>query len=346
MSLVELNQRSEQIFSYIVEKYLHSGLPVGSKQVLTELGLDVSSATIRNVMATLENQGLLFAPHTSAGRIPTNYGLKFYIDGLMEIGDVEQGDKSQIDQICHEAGATTQDMLEQAGQMLSGLSQHLGLVLAPKQDKPIKQIQFMSIAPGQALVVIVSQDGLIENRLIEMGRDVKNSELERLSNFLNDICAGKTISQLSSVIEETLKQTRLDLDTITTDLVTKGLAVSTFDQRDEQHLIIKGQSKILEDVQAIEDIDRAKNLFELIEDQQRMMQLVQSTNEGEGVKVYLGAENEVFNHTGWSMMIAPYKNSDNNIIGALGVIGPTRLNYGRIIPILDYTSRVITRLIG
>jgi heat-inducible transcriptional repressor len=346
MSLVELNQRSEQVFSHIVENYLHLGAPIGSKQVLTELGLDVSSATIRNVMATLENQGLLYAPHTSAGRIPTHRGLKLYVDGLMEIGDVDHHDKSHIDQMCNDVGASTQEMLERASLVLSGLSQHMGLVMAPKQDKPIKQIQFVSIAPEQALVVIVNSDGLIENRLIDLGRDVKPSELERLTNFLNDICVGRTIGEVSGVIKQTLQRNRHDLDEITADLVTKGLAVSTSDRNAAQHLIIKGQSRLLEDVQAIEDLDRARDLFDMIEDQQRMMQLVQSTSEGEGVKVYLGAENDVFTHAGWSMMVAPYKNADNNIIGALGVIGPTRLNYGRIIPILDYTSRVLTRLIG
>ena len=346
MSLAELNQRSEQIFSYIVENYLRAGQPIGSKQILSDLHLDVSSATIRNVMVALESKGLLFSPHVSAGRVPTNAGLKFYIDGLMEIGDVDQGDKAQIDHMCNEAGATSKEMLERAGQMLSGLSQHLGLVLVPKQDKPIKQIQFMRIAPGQALVVIVSEDGLIENRLIELKQDVKASELERLSNFLNDICIGKTISELSAVITVELQKSQMNLDALTNALVLKGLAVSTADRANEQHLIIRGQSRLLEDVQAIEDLDRARDLFELIEDQQRMMNLVHSTNEGDGVKVYLGAENDVFNHAGWSMMIAPYKNADNNIIGALGVIGPTQLNYGRIIPILDYTSRVLTRLIG
>lgn len=346
MSLAELNQRSEQIFGYIVENYLRAGQPIGSKQILSDLQLDVSSATIRNVMVVLESKGLLFSPHISAGRVPTNAGLKFYIDGLMEIGSVDQGDKAQIDDMCSEAGATTKEMLERAGQVLSGLSQHLGLVLAPKQDKPIKQIQFMRIAPGQALVVIVSDDGLIENRLIELKHDVKTSELERLSNFLNDICVGKTIDELSVVIMDELEKSQMHLDALTNDLVIKGLAVSTADRANEQHLIIRGQSRLLEDVQAIEDLDRARDLFELIEDQQRMMNLVRSTNAGDGVKVYLGAENDVFNHAGWSMMIAPYKNADNNIIGALGVIGPTRLNYGRIIPILDYTSRVLTRLIG
>ncbi|MCS5596593.1 MAG: heat-inducible transcriptional repressor HrcA [Alphaproteobacteria bacterium] len=346
MSMIELNERSEYIFSYIVENYLRMGMPIGSKQVLADLALDVSSATIRNVMASLESQGLIIAPHTSAGRIPTSRGLKFYIDGLMEIGDLDQQDKAHIDQICAQAGETTNDMLNRAGQTLSGLSQHLGLVLAPKLDKAVRQIQFVKIAPAQALVVIVSTDGLIENRLIELDKDVSESELQRLSNFINELCAGRTIGDISRTLADAMKKNRIHLDQITTDLVTKGLAVATTNQANEPHLIIKGQSKLLEDVQAIEDVERARDLFTLIEDQQRMMQLVQSTSDGDGVKVYLGAENDIFNHAGWSMMIAPYKNADNNIIGALGVIGPTRLNYGRIIPILDYTSRVLTKLIG
>lgn len=346
MSMIELNERSEYIFSYIVENYLRLGMPIGSKQVLSDLGLDVSSATIRNVMASLETQGLIISPHTSAGRIPTSRGLKFYIDGLMEIGDIDQSDKARIDLMCAEAGHTTHDMLDRAGQMLSGLSQHLGLVLAPKLDKPVRQIQFVKFAPAQALVVIVSADGLIENRLIEMDRDFNESELQRLSNFINELCAGRTIGDISKTLSAAINENRIHLDQITRDLVTKGLAVATTNHANEPHLIIKGQSRLLEDVQAMEDLERARDLFALIEDQQRMMHLVQSTNEGEGVKVYLGAENDIFNHAGWSMMIAPYKNADNNIIGALGVIGPTRLNYGRIIPILDYTSRVLTKLIG
>lgn len=346
MSITELNQRSQHIFGYIVENYLRSGQPVGSKQVLSDLSLDVSSATIRNVMASLEGQGLLFAPHTSAGRIPTQTGLRFYLDGLMQIGEIDQSDKAEIDALCMDAGETTLTMLDKASQKLSGLSQQMGLVLAPKQDKPIKQIQFMKISDYQALAVIVLQDGLVENRLVALEKNVPASELERLSNFLNSICVDHTIQELSSVIDRSIEQSEKDLALLTDMLVKKGVAVETLDVNEHQHLIIKGQSRLLEDLQAVEDIDRARDLFSLLEDQQRMMALVNSANEGEGVKVYLGAENDVFNQAGWTMMISPYKNAENNIIGALGVIGPTRLNYGRIIPILDYTSRVLTKMIG
>lgn len=343
--ITELNDRSRAIFRAIVDSYMQSGDPIGSRTIARLAGLNLSPATIRNVMADLETAGLLYAPHTSAGRLPTQQGLRLYIDGLMEIGDLAAEERAEIEARCKSAGQSLPRMMEQAGAMLAGLSAAAGIVVAPKTDKPVRQIQFVPLEPGKVLVVLVLNDGMVENRVMDVAADTSQSALTAAANFLNARLSGKTLAVARTEIEEDINANRAQLDAITAALVRKGLALEPQGAA-EGHIIVRGQSRLLEDVRALEDLERARQLLAALEEQETMARLLEATQGAEGIQIYIGAENGVFEHSGWSMVISPYKTAENRIIGAIGVIGPTRLNYSRIIPIVDYTSQVMGRLLG
>lgn len=343
--ITELNERSRAVFRVIVDSYMQSGDPVGSRTIAKLAGLNLSPATIRNVMADLEGLGLLCAPHTSAGRMPTPQGLRLYVDGLMEIGDLPAEERAAIEARCAAAGQSLPRMMEQAGTMLAGLSAAAGIVVAPKTDKPIKQIQFVGLEPGRVLIVLVTQDGMVENRVMEVAQDTSPAALNAATNFLNARLAGRTLAEAGAEIEQEITQNRAQLDALTTALVQRGLALAP-PVAAEGHIIVRGQSRLLEDVRALEDLERARHLLAALEEQETMARLLESTQGAEGIQIYIGAENSVFEHSGWSMVISPYKSAENRIIGAIGVIGPTRLNYSRVIPIVDYTSKVMGRLLG
>jgi heat-inducible transcriptional repressor len=343
----ELNQRSRDIFRYIVDSYLAGGDPVGSKTIAQHLGqhqsMSISPATIRNVMADLEEAGLLYAPHTSAGRMPTQQGLRFYVDGLMQVGHLSADERQYIETSCTPSGRSVNQILEQASTMISGLSGSAGIVIAPKTDKPIRQIQFVRLKDTQALVVLVMQDGLVENRVMDIDRDITSSALVMAANYLNDRLAGRTLNDARLLIEREIAENRAQLDSITTRLVRDGIALPT--DKNNGVIIVRGQSKLLDDVRAVEDLENARTLLSALEEQETMMRLLSATHGAQGIQIYIGTENQMFSHSGWSMVISPYR-SEDRIIGAIGVIGPTRLNYGRVIPIVDYTSRVVERLLG
>ncbi|MBU0860095.1 MAG: heat-inducible transcriptional repressor HrcA, partial [Alphaproteobacteria bacterium] len=285
------------------------------------------------------------APHTSAGRMPTQQGLRLYVDGLMEIGDLGAEERAVIEARCQAAGQSLPRMMEHASTMLAGLSAAAGLVLAPKTDKPIRQVQFVQLDPERVLIVLVTNDGMVENRVMEVSADTSPSMLIAAANFLNARVAGKTLSAVRAEVEAEIADNRAQLDALTAVLVRRGLALEP-QVANEGHIIIRGQSRLLEDVRAIEDLERARHLLAALEEQETMARLLESTQGAEGIQIYIGAENSVFEHSGWSMVISPYKTAENRIIGAIGVIGPTRLNYSRIIPIVDYTSKVMGRLLG
>jgi heat-inducible transcriptional repressor len=346
----ELNERSRGIFRVIVDSYMETGAPVGSQTISQRTGLNLSPATIRNVMAELETAGLLFAPHTSAGRMPTQQGLRLYIDGLMEFGDIGHEERAQIEANCVTAGSSLPQMFEQASLMLSGLSAAAGLVIAPKTDKPIKHLQFVPLHDKSALIVIVTEDGMVENRVMDLPFGATEAELTAATNYLNSHLIGRTLSQAQITIQEDITLNRSQLDALTLDLVQRGLAISpaplsAHPHHFDGHIIVKGQSHLLNDLKAIEDLERARNLLAALEEKELMARLLQSTQNADGVQIFIGAQNSIFNHSGWSMILSPYKSEQNNIIGAIGVIGPLRLNYSRIIPLVDYTSKVMGRLL-
>lgn len=342
--ITEINERSQYVFKHIVDSYMRDGSPVGSKTIAQETELELSPASIRNIMADLEQLDLLYAPHISAGRLPTQKGLRLYIDGMMEIGDLSKEEQETIDKACQSHDHNIQDLLDQTSHLLSGLSRCASLVVAPKSNKPVKQIQFVKLQPRKILVIVVSEEDNVENRLLELEQEVPQSSLDQASNFINAKLQGKTLDQAYNDINVDLKEQRHQLDKLTQRLVRKGLVIPGNASQDN-YLFIKGQSHLLNDVKALEELEKAKELLAALEEKETMAGLLDSMKEAHGIQIFLGTENEVFSHSGWSVILSPHKTNDK-IIGAIGVIGPMRINYGKIIPIVDYTSQIIQKIIG
>ena len=341
----ELNERSREIFRLIVDGYVQTGDPVGSRTISRRLGQNLSPATIRNVMADLEEAGLLYAPHTSAGRLPTEVGLRLFVDGLLEVGRLGEEERRGIESLCAARGKSLAQALEEATAALSGLSHCAGIVVVPKQDRPLKHLEFIHLGPGRALVVLVTEDGLVENRVVEVPLGVPPAALVSAANYLNARLVGRTLEEAGTQIAAEIEANRAQLDELTTRLVETGLA-SWAGGDQGSALIVRGQANLLGDVTALADLERLRRLFEMLEGRETMLRLLEASRKGEGVQIYIGAENPLFGVAGCSMVIAPYHNSREQILGAIGVIGPTRINYARIIPMVDYTAKMIGRLIG
>lgn len=341
----ELNERSREIFRYIVDSYLSTGTPVGSRTISREAGIQLSPASIRNTMADLEDAGLLFSPHTSAGRLPTEQGLRLYIDGLMQVGNLSKEERKEIDAACAAADRPVDEVLSSTTTLLSGLSSCASLVIAPKSSSPIKQIQFTQLAPRKVLTILLLANGLVENRILELEDDVTSSILAAAANYLNAKLDGRSVAETETLIKQEIEDNKTQLDTITQRLVEKGIAMPASGNADGR-IIIRGQSRLLEDVKALEDLESARTLLSYLEEQNNMLNLLGSVDTAEGVQIFIGAENKIFDQSGWSLIISPYKNQEEQIIGAIGVIGPTRLDYDRIIPMVDYTSRIVGKVVG
>lgn len=341
--ITELNERSREIFRRIVNSYLESGVPVGSTTLSKLESINLSSASIRNVMSDLEELGLLESPHTSAGRIPSEQGLRLYVDGLMELGGLSTDEQKTIESACLVKGLSMPDMMNKATNMLSNLANCASLVIAPQLQKPVKQIQFVPLEPGKALIVLVLQNGMVENRIMDVPRTISPHAFEAASNYLNTKLSGKTVDQVRAQILEDIKSNRSKLDQITARLVQNGIDVKP--SQNNAHIIVRGQSHLLGDVKAIEDLERARALLGYLEEQENMLGIVKSVETAQGVQIFIGSENKFFAQSGWSFIVSPYRDTDEEIIGAIGVIGPTRLDYDRIIPMVDYTSQILTRLI-
>jgi heat-inducible transcriptional repressor len=342
-----LNDRSREVLKHIVDAYVETGAPVGSRTLSRSLGLGLSPATIRNVMADLEDLGLLFAPHTSAGRLPTDMGLRLFVDGLLEIGNLTKDERAHIESQVAGQGRSLSEVLEEASETISGLSRCAGLVVAPKMGEPLKHIEFVSLGPGRALVVMISVSGVVENRIIDVPAGMPASALVEASNYLSARLTGRTLEEAQTDILKELEQQRAELDQLTSGVVERGLASwGGASGGRGGALILRGQSQLLEDVNAIEDLQRIRQLFALLETKDALVRLLDLTGGAEGVQIFIGAENELFGLAGCSMIIAPYSNSQQKVVGAIGVIGPTRIDYARIIPMVDYTAKVIGRLVG
>jgi len=342
----ELTDRSKQILKLVVDAYVETGEPVGSMAISQKLGMKLSPATIRSAMAELEDLGLLYAPHTSAGRLPTDTGLTVFVDGLLELNTLSAGERQQIDQkITAAQGKSLTDVLEQTSSFLSGLSSCAGLVFAPKSEDPVKQVEFVHLAPGRALAVLVTSSGIVENRLLSVPEDVNAAALTRAANYLNARIADKTLAEAADFVTAELSRDRTQLDALTAKVVASGIASFAPDEAGG-HLFIKGQAHLLDDVTAVEDLERIRLLFDALETKETMLKLLQATGTADGVKIFIGAENKLFSHSGCSLIIAPYKNQDSRVVGAIGVLGPTRLNYRRLIPVVNYTSQLISKIIG
>ncbi len=341
----ELNERSRAIFQQIVDAYVETGEPIGSRTLARRLDMRLSAASIRNVMADLEVAGLLYAPHTSAGRLPTPAGLRFFVDGLLEVGALDDEERSSIEARCSAANRSVDELLTEATTTLSGLSHCAGLVVVPKSDAPLKHVEFVRLSSTRILVVLVTESGVVENRIVEMGVDVPSSTLTQAANYLNARLAGQTLANALVEVRRELDDHRAELDELTARVVETGLA--TWGGEDEQRtLIVRGQANLLEDVTALEDLERIRTLFDALETKGELARLIDSAARAEDVRIYIGAEDELFSVTGCSLIVAPYRDGREKVIGAIGVIGPTRLNYARIVPMVDYTAKVIGRLVG
>jgi heat-inducible transcriptional repressor len=345
LSVAELSERSLQIFRELVDTYVETGEPVGSRTLSRRLKMPLSPATIRNVMADLEEAGLLYAPHTSAGRLPTDEGLRFFVHGLLEVGDLSPQEIKHIQALCDKSGKSLDNVLQEATSMLSGLSKCAGLVMAPKIDAPLRHMEFVYLGPSRCLAVLISQDGMVENRIIELPAGITPSILNEASNYLSSRLEGRTLKQAKSVVDEEIIHHQTHLDELTTKVVSTGMAIWG-GGNENRSLIVKGQSNLLQGLSGAEELEQIRDLFQMLDTQEVLKQLLDASIQADGVQIFIGSENNLFKASGCSLVVSPYHNSRQEIIGAIGVIGPARMNYGKIIPLVDYTAKIVSRLLG
>ncbi len=346
-SLRQLNERSREIFKRIVETYLATGEPVGSRNLSRALPMTLSPASVRNVMSDLETLGLIYAPHTSAGRLPTQIGLRLFIDGLLEVGDISVAERSQIESRIAGSGRrrTVEDLLGEAGEMLSGLSGCAGVVLVEKQSKRLRHVEFVNLGQARALAVLVGEDGDVENRIIVLPEGLPLASLREASNYINARIGGLTLTEARARIETEIEERRAQLDELTASIVTEGLATWSGEGDDRKSLIVCGRAHLLEDVRAMEDLERVRLLFEDLDTKTDLIHLLGLAEGADGVRIFIGSENKLFSLSGSALIVSPFEDTEQKIIGVLGVIGPTRLNYARIIPMVDYTAKLLGRLV-
>ena len=341
----ELDERSRVIFKQIVDAYVTTGEPIGSRTLSQRLNSSLSPATVRNVMADLEDAGLLFSPHASAGRMPTDAGIRLFVNGLLQVGNLSREERESIEGQCHVEGTSVEGLLKEATTVLSGLSHCAGLVTAPKTDVPLKHIEIVALSPGRALVVLVTENGIVENRIIETAHDLPPSALVEASNFLSARLVGRTIVEATGQIMAELDQHRVNLDALTQSVVASGLASWAGDDEGGT-LIVSGQANLLEDVHAASDLEQIRSLFEALETKETMLKLLTLADGAEGVQIFIGSDNQLFGVSGCSMIVGSYRDGREQVVGAIGVVGPTRMNYARIIPMVDYTAKLVGRLVG
>lgn len=346
VSLAQMSERSREIFRQIVESYLATGEPVGSRNISRLLQVSLSPASVRNVMSDLEQLGLIYAPHTSAGRLPTEIGLRFFVDALLEIGDVNEKDRRSIEAQIASSDQTVEGVLTQASGLLSGLTRAAGVVLTTKLNVRLKHIEFVRLEPERALVVLVSEDGQVENRILNVPAGLPTSALTEATNFLNARIRGKTLSDARAELERALDASRAELDQLTQKIVEAGLASWSGGGTEDRKLIVRGQAHLLDDLRALDDLERVRLLFDDLETRREVIDLLGRAELAEGVRIFIGSENKLFSLSGSSTIMAPYSDSSGRVVGVLGVIGPTRLNYARVIPMVDYTARMVSKLLS
>ena len=342
--LSDMNDRSREVFRRVVEGYLASGDPVGSRTLTRSMTEKLSAATIRNVMQDLEFLGLLDSPHVSAGRIPTQLGLRMFVDSLLEVGSLADEDRERIDATTGSNDQDVASLLDHVGAALSGITRGASLVLAPKVEAPIRHIEFVSLSPDRALVVLVLANGQVENRIFTPPPGQTPSSMREAANFLNALAEGKTLTELRRTITAEIGKRRQEIDVLAHDLVQSGLAVWENPGETSERLIVRGRANLIEEDGI--DLERIRSLFDDLERKRDIAEFLELAETGEGVRIFIGSENKLFSLSGSSLVVSPYMNADRKIIGAVGVIGPTRLNYGRIVPIVDYTAQLVGRLMS
>ena len=342
---LELSDKSKKIFKSVIESYLESGDPIGSKTLSKKLGFNFSASAIRSIMASLQKEGLLFAPHVSAGRLPTDKGMRYFVDGLLEFGRLSKSECETIKNQCQSTGASFEDVLDEASKMLSGLSNCASFVVAPKYQNKIKHIEFIRLSSNQIMSIVANENGLVENRILDSTSNYDESTLKQVSNYLNSKYSGKTIDEIKKIISNEIENSQLELNKISQKLVEEGI-IKLVPNFEAPYIFLHGQSSLLEDEIIAKDLDRMRTIFDDIENKSNFLSILESTNKGKGVQIFIGAKNLLFNHSGLSMVLAPYINNEQKIIGAIGVIGPMRINYARIVPLVDYTSKVIGKILS
>jgi heat-inducible transcriptional repressor len=342
---VELSDRSKQIFKSVVETYLKTGSPSGSETILKKGGIDLSSSSIRLILANLQKQGLLFAPHTSAGRLPTDRGMRLFVDGLLEFGRLTKTEQENIKQQCLSKGALFQDVLDEASKMISGLSTHAGIVVAPKYQNNIKHIEFIRLNDTQVMSIIASTTGQIENRIMDDEGSYSDTLLREVSNFLNSKYSNKNIDEIKKDIQSDISSSKGRLEALSKTLVQNGI-LGLEPSSKNPYIFLHGQSSLLKDEIVLKDLDQIRKLFDEIENKTSFVDILENTSSAKGVQIFIGSQNFLFKHSGLSMVMAPYKNKEQKIIGAIGVVGPTRLNYAKIVPLVDYTSKIIGKVLS
>lgn len=346
LNLDELSARTREVFRRVVDSYLETGEPVGSRTLTRVMNEKVSAATIRNVMQDLEFLGLLDSPHVSAGRVPTQAGLRMFVDGMLEAGGVAEVDRERLDATL---GANDPDigaMMGRVSNVLSTITSGASLVLTPKHEAPIRHIEFVSLAQTRALVVLVFADGHVENRVFTPPPGQTPSAMREAANFLNALAEGKTISELIASVENQISIHRRELDSLAQDLVRSGLALWENEGLPGERLIVRGRANLLSGREEEAELERVRELFDDLERKRDIVDFLEMTEAGQGVRIFIGSENKLFSLSGSSLVVSPYMNADRKIIGVVGVIGPTRLNYGRIVPIVDYTAQLVGKLIS
>lgn len=344
-----LDDRSREIFRRIVEGYLETGEPLGSRSLSRLLPMSLSPASVRNVMSDLEELGLIYSPHISAGRLPTQTGLRFFVDAFMQVGDLSPDERANIDRQIGPAASREQPLdglLTEASRMLSGMSRGAGLVITAKSDAVLKHVEFIRLEPTKALAVLVGDHNQVENRIIELPAGITSSQLTEAANFINAHLAGQTLPELRNQLQRLKSEVQSALGVLAQDLVERGLAVWSGENEEGKlgRLIVRGRSNLLEGLAGEEDMDRLRLLFDDLERKDNLIEILNLAESGPGVRIFIGSENKLFSLSGSSLIVAPYRDDEDRIVGAVGVIGPTRLNYSRIVPMVDYTAQLIARL--
>ena len=345
--LSELNDRSREVFRRVVEEFIATGDPVGSRTLSRQVSEGISAATIRNVMQDLEFLGLLDSPHTSAGRLPTEMGLRLFVDGLMEVGDINRDERSEIESSMGTKDEALANTLDRAGEVLSGLTHSASIVITPNKDATtIKHVEFVTISQTQALAVLVTTDGQVENRLFEPPKGMTPSSMREAANFLNAVLEGHSLDAMKGIIDKQIASRQNELDKISQQLVKAGTAEWLKQGDGTDRLIVRGRSQLLSNGASEEDLERIRQLFDDLEQKEGVSQLLNLADGATGVRIFIGSENKLFSLSGSSLVVSPYMNSDRKIIGAVGVIGPTRLNYGRVVPIVDFTAQLVGKMVS
>src|SRR5690606_30052743 len=343
-----LNARSQDIFRKIVERYLETGSPVGSRDLSRMLQTGLSPASVRNVMADLEDLGLIAAPHTSAGRAPTQEGLRFFVDAMLEVGSVNEAERAQIAQsIDGQQRGQVEDVLTEASQMLSGLCQGAGVVIATQADMVLRHIEFVRLDATRAMAILVGGDGQVENRVMDIPPGLTAAMLTQAGNYLAHHVVGRTIVEARKTLADRQAEQRAELDELTQKLVDAGIAtLSQASATGQPTVLVRGRANLINDTMASDELLRMRQWFDELESKDGLLDLLNDAEQGEGVRIFIGSENKLFSLSGSSVILSPYKDANDKVVGVLGVIGPTRLNYARIVPVVDYTANVITAMMA